>query len=58
MDEHGTYHIDMQKFIEERLSEVKLEVGRAAMKGENATEKERSDASHWSSDVGYQGRKA
>jgi len=39
MDEHGTYHIDMQKFIEERLREVKLEVGRAAMKEVNAQRK-------------------
>ena len=44
MDENGTYHIDMQKFIEERLKEVPLEVGRAAKKEEDANDQERSDA--------------
>ena len=41
MAQDGTYLIDMQKFIEERLNEVPLEVGRAKMKEEEATEDEK-----------------
>ena len=37
----GTYLIDMQKFVEERLQEVPLEVGRAKRKEDDATEEER-----------------
>ena len=38
----GGIAIDMQKFVEERLHEVSLEQGRAAMKTEDATEAERN----------------
>ena len=40
----GTYLIDMQKFIEERLKEVPLQVGRAGQKDQDATEEERAGA--------------
>ena len=42
--EDGTYLIDMQKFVEERMKEVPLEVGRAKQKEAAATESERSAA--------------
>ena len=38
----GTYLIDMQKFVEERMKEVPLEVGRAKEKEDEATESERN----------------
>ena len=40
----GTFLIDMQKFVEERLREVSLKVGRAAKKDEEANEDERAEA--------------
>ena len=40
----GTYLIDMQKFIEERLREVPLKVGRASRKEDDANEEERAEA--------------
>eukprot|EP00435_Cladocopium_sp_Y103_P031408 s420_g7.t4 len=40
----GTFLIDMQKFVEERLKEVSLGVGRAAMKDADATEEERAQS--------------
>lgn len=40
----GTYLIDMQKFIEERLNEVALAVGRAKEKDAEANAEERAQA--------------
>ena len=40
----GTYLIDMQKFMEERLREVPLNVGRAGCKEAEATDEERAHA--------------
>ena len=40
----GTYRIDMQKFVEERLKEVNLQVGRASQKEQEATEAEKAEA--------------
>ena len=42
--QNGRYLVDMQKFIEERLHEVPLALGRAKEKGEQATDEERSHA--------------
>ena len=50
--------IDMEKFVLERLHEVKLEKGRAGCKKEDAAEQEKSDAGaacgalNWSSKEG------
>ena len=42
--EDGTYLIDMQKIVQERLREVSLKVGRAAKKDEDANEEEPAEA--------------
>jgi hypothetical protein len=44
MLEDGTYLVDMQKFVEERLREVSLAVGRASQKDEDATDAEKTEA--------------
>ena len=44
MLEDGTYLVDMQKFVEERLREVNLAVGRASQKDEDATDAEKTEA--------------
>jgi hypothetical protein len=44
MLEDGTYLVDMPKFVEERLREVSLAVGRASQKDEDATDAEKTEA--------------
>ena len=44
MLEDGTYLVDMQKFVEERLREVSLAVGRASQKDEDATDAGKTEA--------------
>ena len=43
-EKDGTLHIDMRKFVSERLQEVKLEKGRKSQRKDEATEQERGQA--------------
>ena len=43
-DEQGTLHIDMQKFVEERLEEMKIAPEQRSQRKESVTEEERSQA--------------